>query len=78
MVTVVTSLPKTDNQEGFVVKDLLNLLWGYKCLNKASSLIELKKYATATQEANMAVKVLSNGTTVREHVPALLMQARTY
>lgn len=48
MVNVVTSLPKEDGNEGYFVKELLNLLWGYKCLNKASSLIELKKNATAT------------------------------
>jgi hypothetical protein len=68
MLNVTVSLP-TNN----TVKELLNLLWGYKCLNKASSMIELKKNATATQEANMAVKVLRQGWITREHIPGLLI-----
>ena len=78
MLTVTNALPRPDGNEGWRTKELLNLLWGFKCLNKASSLIELKKNATATQEANQAIKVLNNGTTVRDQVPGLLMQARTY
>jgi len=38
----------------------------------------MKKYATATQEANLAVKVLRNGMIVRETVPGILLQARSY
>ena len=38
----------------------------------------MKKYASATQEANLAVKVLRNGMIVRETIPALLLQARSY
>ena len=73
MLSVCASLPSSST-----VKELLNLLWGYKCLNKASALIELKKNATATQEANMAVKILRNGVVTREATPGLLISARSF
>ena len=47
MVNVLASLPSKNKEEGDHTKELLNLLWGYKCLNKASSLIELNKNASA-------------------------------
>ena len=68
MLSVAVSLPSNKT-----LVELINLLWGYKCLNKASSLIEMKKNATATQEANQAVKVLRNGMVAREHIPGLLV-----
>lgn len=56
----------------------MNLIWGYKCLNKTSALIEMKKNASSTQEANLAVKVLRNGMVMREELPGVLLQARAY
>lgn len=73
MLNICASLPSRAT-----VKELLNLLWGYKCLNKASALIELKKNASATQEANMAVKILRNGVITREATPGLLISARSF
>ena len=55
MLNVAASL---DKSKVGGASDLINLLWCYKCLNKASALIETKKNASSTQEANQAVKVL--------------------
>ena len=45
MLTVAASLEKSKIKG---VSDLIGLLWCYKCLNKASALIETKKNASST------------------------------
>jgi len=59
-------------------KEVISYLWAFQMLSKVSALIEMKKVVSCTQDAIFATKVLQQGFTKRDELPAQLLQVRAF
>lgn len=73
MVQVAGSVPAKSCS-----KELVGAIWAFKCLHKASALLEMNKVASGTQESSATLKLFRNGFVPRKVTPGMLLQTRSF